>query len=78
MSEAPHGWFWTISHPMSHLLGTVTINAIILAAVVLSVSFPQWTWLFFVIAVIPATVWYVAMMRALKRNREGADGGADT
>lgn len=74
MSGMPHGWLWTITHPTKHLVGTVAISAIIIAATILSVNFPQWAAVLFVIALISGLTWYVLMMRAYRRHRRPIDG----
>lgn len=59
-------WLSAMSRPWTHLVSTVAVFSVLIACVVLSVSFPQWMTLLGIVGALPVVLWYLFMMKAYR------------
>lgn len=61
-------WIRTVTTPIGHLVATLGVHGVVVAAIHLAITSPHWGWLGFVPASVLYAFWYRAMLREAKSS----------
>lgn len=65
-------WFGTLTRPVGHLIGTLTVAVIVVVGAVIVSIHPQWQPVLILITVIPFLLWAL-VMSVIHRRRVAGD-----